>query len=139
MPPKAKNSAKSKKTRVVADTKKRMVQQPNWTLFTGKQIAFTEKAAALDAHLKMVYGQQATITKFGKALVEIQKDPTLKAKVQIDQKLALQFSEYLQVKEERESELRSFRTDSNIESFDAAVESFTEIPKNEMHEELQEE
>jgi len=84
--------------------------EPLFHLIGRKRVAFIEAARALSEDLHLVYGDEMSITKFGRILVELRGQNDLQGMVYLEQKLLDMFLLYEKTKEEMIEEQNLFKT-----------------------------
>lgn len=84
-------------------------QEMLYPLIGKARVAFIKAARKLDELLKEEYGQEMTISRFEKILVEIRGHPELKDKLALDDNTLQHFATYVEAKQRSVDELAMFR------------------------------
>jgi hypothetical protein len=91
--------------------------EPLFHLIGRKRVTFIKVARALAEDLRLVYGDEMTITKFGRLLVELQGQKSLQDLVYLEQSLLDSFHLYTKCKGEMIEEQNSFKSSYSTPSF----------------------
>jgi hypothetical protein len=84
--------------------------EPLYPLIGTKRVAFIKQARVLSEVLRLTYGDEMTITKFGRILVELQGQKALQGMVYLEQETLEKFHAYQKCKLEMIEEQSSFKS-----------------------------
>jgi hypothetical protein len=95
--------------------------EPLYHLIGKKRVAFLEVARVLAGDLHLTYGDEMSINKFGRILMELKGQTGLKELVYLEQKTLELFHKYEQMKQEMIEEQNAFRTSFSTSSLMADI------------------
>jgi hypothetical protein len=95
--------------------------EPLFHLIGTKRVAFIKAARVLSEDLRLTYGDEITITKFGRILLELRGQKSLQDMVYLEQKLLDEYHDYIVCKNDMIEEQNLFKSSFSTPSIRMAI------------------
>lgn len=106
-----KNPPKSNKSAAPSgNASSQQSRAPSWTIMGKSSVRFVAAARSLSEHLHRTYGEEISISKFEKALIELRSKPELKDKIHLTDETLRLHVEYISSKKAKIEEQNLFKT-----------------------------